>query len=268
MKGREGLSLRWARDDSRDDRAGSSQANPPGFFQAFVAVAPAHPLIEAALERHVRWYASLANNDVKEIFRVTRGLEKPNVGTVLLRDAFLSLAGRGALREARARGLVQHHTNGPLGGHVSQLFFEAPGSHLSSRRYKLPAGHKRVDMCSFLVADVRSHTVLFLSRIAAHTRHYKATCSWGGGRLVLNRTGYAPVRETRRWRAWSDPDRDIRHLHKELANAIEFERVLFRGVLGVLCLSGLWGLRAQSGRGGGSTQRKRGSRSRGSACAT
>ena len=222
---------------SRTPGKPASRFNPPGFFQAFMAVAPAHPLIESALDRHVRWYAAMAARDEKEIYRVTHFLEKPNVGTVLLRDAFIDWAHRSALREGRARGLVKHETD----GHVSQLFFEAPGSHKSLRGWRLPVGHVRLGLCSYVVADVRSHVVLFLSRIS-HPK-VKGVCSWGGGQRVITRPGVAPVPESRAWRAWSDPERDIRHVHKELADAVALERLgcnALLAVAGSLTLLGLW----------------------------
>ena len=59
-----------------------------------------------ALRRHLRWYDAKARRDAAEIRRVTRGNTRPNVGTVLLRDAFLEWAGGSALAEAEAGGRV------------------------------------------------------------------------------------------------------------------------------------------------------------------
>jgi hypothetical protein len=61
----------------QEDPSGTS-GNAPGFFQAFLAVSPGHPVIELALERHAAWYAAMARGDEVEVTRVTRGLHRPS----------------------------------------------------------------------------------------------------------------------------------------------------------------------------------------------
>ena len=202
--------------------------NPPGFFQAFIAVARDHPIIDIALHRHVEWYAAKARGDADELYRVTRDQPKPNVGTVLLRDAFLLWAGRRALRKARERGLLRH-----ANGHVSQFFKELPDNHPSLRGWLLPIGHRRSELCSYVVADVRSRQVLFLSRVIAP----HGVCSWGGRlRVILLKPGQTPsaasgvvdLTDNRTSPGWSDPATDTRRTHEDLVVAYETEQVLLR----------------------------------------
>lgn len=155
----------------QEDPSGTS-GNAPGFFQAFLAVSPGHPVIELALERHAAWYAAMARGDEVEVTRVTRGLHRPNVGTVLLRDAFIAWAGTDALHAAQRRGLVLHGA-----GHVSQLFAERPQRDAALDGFELPTGHVRHGLCSYVVCDAHSKHILFLSRIASPA----GPCSWGGG---------------------------------------------------------------------------------------
>lgn len=66
----------------------ASPSDVPGIFQAYLASTPEHPIVVDALRRHVAWYAAVAARDVAEIERVTKSRPKPNVGTVLLLDAY------------------------------------------------------------------------------------------------------------------------------------------------------------------------------------
>lgn len=136
--------------------------NPAGFFQAFVGAAPRHPLLARALDHHLGWYASKERGDRGEIYRVTHNNHKPNVGTVLLRDAFIAWAGDRALSTASARGIVEHAAP-RLRPHTSQLFFE-------NRFHELGVGFERAHLassplCEFVVADRRSRKVPLVSRI-------------------------------------------------------------------------------------------------------
>mmetsp|Transcript_9265 Transcript_9265/g.20853 ORF Transcript_9265/g.20853 Transcript_9265/m.20853 type:complete len:426 (-) Transcript_9265:119-1396(-) len=192
---------------------GSFDPNPPGFFQAFVAAAPHHPIIEIALRRHVAWYVAKARHDRREIHRVTRGVQKPNVGTVLLRDAFLAWAGESALQMARGHGLVVHPD-----GQCSQLFFESPEraqagarpAHIKVlKRYGLPAGFMRSHLCSYVVGDRRSRSVVFMSRITGAA--YRP-CSWGGG----VRPPMANPQASQSGLQWSDPPIDVLQVHRSI----------------------------------------------------
>lgn len=135
--------------------------NPSGFFQAFVGASAGHPLLELALKRHLRWYEAKAAGDRAEIYRVTHNNHQPNVGTVLLRDAFVAWAGGAALEQAGREGLVQHA--GAISAHASQLFFE-------NRYYELGVGFETPrlassPLCAFVVADRRSRKVPLVSRV-------------------------------------------------------------------------------------------------------
>ena len=121
-------------------------STPDGFFQAFVGATPRHPVLAEALQRHLRWYAAIerrsslqitrdarsdqivaCDQDCLEINRVTGGHPEPNVGTVLLQDAFEHVFGRSALRKLKTRGVAHHG----LGEHASQLFHEVHESGLT-----------------------------------------------------------------------------------------------------------------------------------------
>tara|TARA_B100000482_G_scaffold172942_1_gene140642 strand:+ start:1301 stop:2632 length:1332 start_codon:yes stop_codon:yes gene_type:complete len=58
--------------------------NPSGFFQAFIGSTPQHELLKKALFYHALYYLHLRNQTIQS---------KPNVGTVLLRDAFVYFHG-------------------------------------------------------------------------------------------------------------------------------------------------------------------------------
>lgn len=58
--------------------------NAPGLFNAILGASKAHPVVAQAIENHRRWYE---HRTPTETYRVTRGVKKPNVGTVLLKDA-------------------------------------------------------------------------------------------------------------------------------------------------------------------------------------
>jgi hypothetical protein len=128
--------------------------NPPGFFQAFVASEPRHPILSKALALHGRW-------PVMTVERKRCGeSSRPNIGTVLLRDA----------ARAHADVLLAERTGRTVDG--VQLFRELPltDAYNTSGLCVTCTPHHH---CNFCVADPRTGEVLFKSRFA----HEGAPCA-------------------------------------------------------------------------------------------
>ena len=134
--------------------------NPPGLFNAFIACTPRHPIVHEALRRHARW----STMSPMERWRITRGnTHRPNIGTVLLRDAVRSVVGDAATFECERTGVC--------GGGI-QLFREIAlnpdGEYNASGLCTMcDTTHE----CNFAVADVLSGDVIMKSRIAMQSGH-------------------------------------------------------------------------------------------------
>lgn len=127
--------------------------NAPGLFNAFVAAAPRHPVLEHALRLHTRWPHMTA----AEQRRVTRGVPlRPNIGTVLLRDALRAHLGDAAAFAAERGGQtvadVQLLREVPL---IAEDSYNTTG---------LCVLCESTHACNFAVADVPSGEIVFKSR--------------------------------------------------------------------------------------------------------
>lgn len=129
--------------------------NPNGLLNAFLACVPRHPIVHRALVLHARWPTMTAN----EKQRVTRGVSRPNIGTVLLRDAFRAVVGNATVFECERTGYC--------GGRI-QLFREIAIDHDSEYNTSgLCAMCDVTQECNFAVADAASGDVLMKSRRVA-----------------------------------------------------------------------------------------------------
>jgi len=157
------------------------QWNPPGFFQAVLAVMPHHPVITEALRRHLEWYRAVQRGDSNEIFRVTRNRENPNVGTVLLRDAWQAWAGQEALASLERDGIFRHSS-----GHVSRLFFENDVDSTINEVGFDAWGRTAIALrpgfnCGFVVVDKVSRQIIIYSRVVESMgveNNVKKVCWW------------------------------------------------------------------------------------------
>ena len=136
--------------------------NPPGLFQAFVATRSQHPVVERALRYHVEWFRWVDAKDTQRIRHVTGEVRvRPNIGTVLLRDAMVDHYGEGTVKHAERTGSAN--------GGTIRLFREMP---LSQSDHAYALEHLCIwctnflDPCNFAVVDVYTGMVLFKSRIA------------------------------------------------------------------------------------------------------
>lgn len=128
--------------------------NRPGILNAFIASIPRHPILRTGLYEHARWF----DMSPKERVRRVGTMPKPNIGTVLLRDAVRRHVGDDALFETERTGAI-------LGG--VQLYREIPLIHEDSYRTRnlcvlCVAEHQ----CNFAIADVLTGEVLFKMRKA------------------------------------------------------------------------------------------------------
>lgn len=152
-------------------RATDVVRNPPGFFQAFLAAAPHHPILATALRNHARWPAVLARNDAAEILRVTASHPRPNLGTVFLRDAFVEALGNATVLRLEATGYSLEH--------ALQLFWEQPYALAARTRDFNVSGLcpycQPYDMCGYVVFDLLSGQHVFKSRVYDSTTN--TTCN-------------------------------------------------------------------------------------------
>lgn len=163
--------------------------NPDGFFQAFLAATPEHPVILRAMLLHLEWYQSVDEHDLPSIMHVTNGRKKANVGTVLLRDAWIKWAG---VKDPRQQAVFRHQlpADGSLRGraanagtaaaaatsagvvHTSHFFHE-------KHRKQLSEDYRRKDdidltwksayidtLCDYVVVDPAAKRVVMYSRVS------------------------------------------------------------------------------------------------------
>lgn len=132
--------------------------NVPGYFQAFLASVPNNPVIGKALHFHGQWFNW--EHTRPEWFKRVTEKRDPNIGTILLRDAFVSVYGSLPVQTLELDGVYQD----------LELFFEIPSTLAKGQS---PWGEN--EMCSFstfspcgFVVQHKNSKTLFQSRIASN----------------------------------------------------------------------------------------------------
>lgn len=136
--------------------------NPTGFFQAFIASKPHNKIFKKALYFHVIWFDYIRKENKKEIDRITGGTKnKPNLGTIFLRDAFIHLYGDIYTKRLEKIGFSYVQKK--------QLFFEESLKEIKKEKTFNTKGLcipcEVTNPCGFTVFDKASGEPLFKSRI-------------------------------------------------------------------------------------------------------
>jgi len=162
--------------------------NNQGFFQAFLAAAPRHPLIRAALDNTLIYYRALETKDDSKTKLLMGGNKHGNVGTALLLYAFCNYAKvaadtkTGPLSADLKAEQTIHHSD----GEISQIFLEASLSSLDKTwdTHETAVGRDNKGSnglpphCEFVVVDRDTKTVIFFSRTYAGLERQFCLVMW------------------------------------------------------------------------------------------
>lgn len=141
--------------------------NPKGFFQAFVASVPNHPILIHALRQHVEWFT--VSRTKAETEKITHNAEKPNLGTVFLRNAMIQYANEHMVLRLEKTG-YSHQFRMQL--FVEDTLFNAQEQNYHTSNLCIPC--VKSDPCGFGVFDLHSGQPLFKSRIISY--HDNSMC--------------------------------------------------------------------------------------------
>jgi len=136
-------------------RATKKSGGGGGFFQAFVAATPKHPIISRTLRKFKDWYDIYWSLDELNQSQLRNDTAKGNIGCALLAKSFQEWSARNSTDP-----VLVHQS-----GHVSQFFEE--GQFVASRNDISPRPEQNwtKNLCDWAAIDNRTKKVVMLSRI-------------------------------------------------------------------------------------------------------